>query len=119
MAQVYLYLSSVLYLALAAWGTAAPQRTALRLGYLTMSDRGRAEYLTTYGGLQVGLAILFLLLARSGEPTLGLRVAIGIYAPILLYRIATGLTNLPAFGSALGAAGLEALLLIVAIWLLS
>ena len=118
MARIYLYLNSALYLALAVWGTTAPQRTAARLGYLSMSDRGRAEYLTTYGGLQVGLGILFLLLARSGDPTLGLRIAIGIYAPILLYRIATGLLNLPAFGSALGAVMLEALLLIVAIWLL-
>ena len=118
MAQVYLYLNSALYLTLAVWGTIAPQRTAMRLGYLTMSDRGRAEYLTTYGGLQVGLTILFFLLTRSGDPTLGLRIAIGIYAPILLYRIVTGLINLPAFGSTLGAVGLEALLLIVAIWLL-
>ena len=118
MAQIYLYLNSALYLALATWGTAAPQRTAMRLGYLTLSDRGRAEYLTTYGGLQVGLAILFFLLARSGDPTLSLRIAIGIYAPILLYRIVTGFSNLPAFGSTLGAVGLEALLLIVAIWLL-
>ena len=117
MAQIYLYLNSALYLALAVWGTAAPQSTAMRLGYLTMSDRGRAEYLTTYGGLQVGLAILFFLLARSGDPRLGLRIAIGIYAPILLYRIMTGLLNLPSFGSTLGAVGLEALLLIVAIWL--
>lgn len=117
MAQIYLYLNSALYLALGAWGTIAPQRTAVRLGYLTMSDRGRAEYLTTYGGLQIGLAILFLLLARSGNPALGLRIAIGIYAPILLYRVVTGLMNLPAFGSTLGAAGLEALLLIAAIWL--
>lgn len=106
MAQIYLYLNSALYLTLALWGTAAPQRTAMRLGYLTMSDRGRTEYLTTYGGLQVGLAILFFLLARSGDPALGLRIAIGIYAPILLYRIATGLMNLPAFGSTLGAVGL-------------
>lgn len=83
-----------------------------------MSNRGRAEYLTTYGGLQVGLATLFFLLARSGDPMLGLRIAIGIYFPILLYRITTGLMNLPAFASTLGATGLEALLLIVAIWLL-
>lgn len=118
MAQIYLYLNSALYLALGIWGTLAPQRTAARLGYLAMSDRGRAEYLTTYGGLQVGLAILFFLLARSGDPTLGPRIAIGIYAPILPYRIVAGSMNLPALGSTLGAVGVEALLLIGAIWLL-
>lgn len=118
MAQIYLYLNAGLYLALAVWGTAAPQRTATRLGYLAMSDRGRAEYLTTYGGLQVGLAILFLLLARSGDVTLGLRIAIGLYAPLVLYRLATGLMNLPAFGSTLGAVAIEGLLLVAAVWLL-
>lgn len=118
MAQIYLYLNSALYLALAAWGTAAPQRTATRLGYLTMSDRGRTEYLTTYGGLQIGLAILFFILARSGDPALGLRIAIGIYAPILLYRVGTGLMNLPAIESTLSAIGLEAVLLIIAMGLL-
>ena len=117
-AQAYLYLNSALFLSLAVWGTAIPQGTATRLGYLTLSDRGRAEYLTTYGGLQIGLAIMFILLARSGDPALGLRIAIGIYAPIVFYRIMTNFTTGAAIGSTLGAISLEALLLLAAIWLL-
>ncbi len=117
MAQLLLYLNAALYFALAVWSTIAPHSTATRLGYLNLSDRSRAEYLRTYGGLQVGLAVLFLLIARGNDMALGLRVTIGLYAPIVLYRIVTGLMNLPVFGPTLGAVGLEALLLLVAVWL--
>lgn len=119
MTQFYLYFNSVLYLLLAVWNTANLQSAATRLGYLTMSDRGRSEYLVVYGGLQIGLTILFYLLARNtSDLSLGLRISVGIYAPIVLYRIVTGLMNWTLSCSTLGAIGLESLLLIAAIWLL-
>ena len=119
LAQVYLYGNSALYALLAVWSTTASRGAATRLGYLALSDRGRAEFLVVYGGLQIGLAVLFFLLARNtSDLALGLRIALGLYAPIVLYRTVTGWMNRPLSGSALGTIGLEALLLATAAWLL-
>lgn len=118
LAQGYLYLNAALYLVLGVRATLSPQSTSDRLGYLTMSDSGRSEYLVVYGGLQIGLAIMFFLLARStGALPLAFRLSIGYYAPIVLYRLITALRHWPVPGSALGTIGVEALLLLAAVWL--
>lgn len=119
LAQAYLYLNAALYLILGVRGTLGAQSTSARLGYLTMSDSGRSEYLVVYGGLQIGLAIMFSLLARStADLPLGLRISIGFYAPVVLYRVVTALRNWPVPGSALGTIGVEVTLLIAAVGLL-
>ena len=119
LAQVYLYGNSALYALLAVWSTTVSRSAATRLGYVELSDRGRAEFLVVYGGLQIGLAVLFFLLARNtSDLALGLRISLGLYAPIVLYRTVTGWMNRPLSGSALGTIGLEALLLAAAAWLL-
>ena len=118
MAQTYLYLNSILYLLLTMRSTIASQSTSTRLGYLTMSKRGRSEYLVIYGGLQIGLAIMFFLLARNPLYfRLGLLISIGFYAPIVIYRVVTSLMNRLVSGSTLGTIALEALLLLAAWWL--
>lgn len=118
MAQVYLYLNSLLFFGIAVRSTWAPRSTATSLGFLTLSDRGRAEYLVVYGGFQLGLAILFFLLARNPAYfRLGLLISAGFYAPILLYRIGAGLLNGPISSSAWGTIALEALLVGAALWL--
>lgn len=120
LAQVYLYLNAALYFVLGVRGTLSPQSTSARLGYLTLSDGGRSEYLVVYGGLQIGLAIMFLMLAWStGALPLGLRLSIGFYAPVVLYRVVAALRDWPVSGSALGTIGVEATLLIAAVWLLA
>ena len=118
MAPVYLYLNSLLFFGIAVRSTLAPRSSATGLGFLTLSDRGRAEYLVVYGGCQLGLAILFFLLARNPAYfQLGLLIAIGFYAPILVYRIGANLLNWPVASSVLGTIALEALLLGAALWL--
>ena len=118
MTQAYLYFNSLLYLLVAVRTTLAPQRTATRLGYLTLSDQGRAEYLVVYGGLQIALALLFFLLGRDAAyHRLGLLVAVSFYAPIVLYRVVIGLRQWPASKAFLGPVALEVVLLAVAWWL--
>ena len=118
MTQAYLYLNSLLYLLVAVRTTLAPQSTATRLGYLTLSDQGRAEYLVVYGGLQLALALIFFLLARDAAYyRLGLLVSISFYLPIVLYRVAIGLRQWPASKAFLGPVALETVLLAVALWL--
>src|ERR1700712_2913373 len=85
MAMGYLYLNALLYLLFAIWCTAAPASTAMNLGYLALSAGGQSEYLVIYGGLQLGLAILFYLLARhEAHVRLGILVSLGLYGPIVI-----------------------------------
>lgn len=118
MTQGYLYLNSILYLLFAIWCTVSWQSTSTRLGYLTLSNGGRSEYLVIYGGLQIGLAILFFLLASNAtyfRP--GLLISIGLYSPIVIYRAITLFMNWPVLGLTLATGGLESILLIGALWL--
>ncbi len=81
MAAVYLYVNAALYLLFAVWCTFAPSSTAKNIGYSALSNGGHSEYLVIYGGLQLGLAMLFWLVARSPATLrLGVLVAIGLYA---------------------------------------
>ena len=114
--QPYLYINCVLYALFAAWCTVAPSSTATNLGYLTLSSGGRSEYLVIYGGIQVGLAILFALLARQPEYwRLGMMISIGLYAPIVLYRAVTVAKNWPVGTLTASTGVLEAVLLAAAL----
>ena len=117
MAMGYLYLNAFLYLLFALWCTALPSNTALNIGYLALSSGGQSEYLVVYGGLQLGLAILFYLLARNmAHVRLGVTVALGLYGPVVIYRVVTVLSHSPVGGVTLGTAVLEFALLAGAIW---
>jgi hypothetical protein len=90
MIAAYLYLNSVLYALFALWCTLQWKGTAANLGYLSLDNSGRSEYLVIYGGLQWGLAGCFLFFAT--DPQLlaaGLRFALAIYIPIVAYRLIT------------------------------
>jgi hypothetical protein len=112
----YLYLNAALYLLFAVWCTVAPSGTARNLGYLSLSNGGHSEYLVIYGGLQLGLAALFWLLARNpGTLRLGLLISISLYAPIVLYRAITVLRFWPVSAVTAGTGVLELTLLVTAL----
>jgi hypothetical protein len=114
--QLYLYINCALYALFAAWCTMAPASTSTNLGYLSLSAGGRSEYLVIYGGIQVGLAILFGLLARQPDYwRLGMQISLALYAPIVCYRVVTVARNWPVGGLTAGTAVLEILLLAAAL----
>ncbi len=113
---VYLYVNAGLYAVFALWCTLAPERTATSLGYLSRSNDGKVEYLTVYGGLQWGLAILFATLATHRAPaTLALAIAIGLYAPLAFYRWGAIARHRGVSGMILAVAVLETALFIAAL----
>jgi hypothetical protein len=119
MASAYLYLNAALYLLFAVWCTVAPSSTAKNIGYSSLSSGGHSEYLVIYGGLQLGLAALFWLVARNpGTLRLGLLLSIGLYAPIVLYRIATVIRFWPVGPLTVGTGVLETSLLVAALAIL-
>ena len=79
MTSAYLYLNAAIYLLLAVWCTLAPARTAAAVGYASLTRSGQTEYLTIYGGLQLGLAFLFAWFAWTQQMRTGLVLAMALY----------------------------------------
>jgi len=87
MARIFLAIVGGAYLLLAAWCAARPEQTAASVGYSLSSGSGRSEYFTVYGGLQIGLGLLFLwpLLRPESTPTV-LTACLLIHAAIVVFR---------------------------------
>lgn len=117
MTSIYLYLNAAIYLIFSVWCSVATSSTAHSLGFISLNASGRAEYLTVYGGLQLGLGILFGWAAWGGELRFGLIVALALYGPIVLWRIAGVSMNWPVANSTLYVAGLELAMLVAAVLL--
>lgn len=116
----YLWFNAAIYAVFAAWCTLSPWKTATNLGYASLSSGGRSEYLVVYGGLQLGLALIYALLAR-GDASLvrfGVLASVCLYAPIVVYRAITVLRIWPAPSLTLTVGALELGLLAVAVVLL-
>lgn len=56
----FLALVGVLYAFLAIWCSVSPAVTSRTVGFELPGDSGRSEFLTVYGGLEMGLALVFL-----------------------------------------------------------
>jgi hypothetical protein len=117
MTSAYLYLNAAIYLLLAGWCALAPARTAAAVGYASLTRSGQVEYLTIYGGLQLGLAILFAWFAWSQQMRTGLVLALALYAPIVLFRSIGLLRWWPVETATLVLAVVEWLMLLAALWL--
>jgi hypothetical protein len=114
----YLYVNAFLYALFAVWCTVSATSTAMNLGYASLTNSGRSEYLVIYGGLQWGLAVMFFLVARdSSFHKLGILISIGLYAPIVAYRALTIWKFGPVSTLTLATGALELALLIAAVWI--
>lgn len=117
MVSAYLYLNAAIYLVFAAWCAIAPARTAAAVGYASLTRSGQTEYLTIYGGLQLGLAFLFAWLAWSQQMRTGLVLALALYVPIVLFRSVGLMRWWPVDTTTLLLAATEWLMLGVGLWL--
>jgi hypothetical protein len=118
MQAIYLYLNAALYACFALWCTFAAEKTSVNLGYLSLAPGGRSEYLVIYGGLQLGLAGAFWLLARQPELNrVGVVFALVLYGPIVVYRIVTLFRFWPVATLTVATGCLETVLLLAAMWL--
>jgi hypothetical protein len=118
MSAIYLYVNAVLYLIFALWCTIGMSRTAPAMGFTSLANGGRSEYLAIYGGLQIGLAISFWLLARNPEwHKPGILFALVLYAPIVLFRLVSLARYWPVGNVTLATAALEVVLLAIGAWL--
>jgi hypothetical protein len=114
--KIYLVVNAALYAIFALWCTLSPWRTATNIGFTSLSPSGRSEYLVVYGGMQLGFALIFAMLARGDVALqrLGIVASLCLYAPIVAYRVVAAVRFWPLEGTTLAVAALELGLLVAA-----
>ncbi|CAN5658223.1 membrane protein [soil metagenome] len=121
MTPLYLWFNAVMYAVFALWCALRLDSTSQNLGYTALSNSGRSEYFTVYGGLQWGLALVFAWLAFKPElHRTGLLVALALYAPLVLHRSISLVRFGPVETLTRAVAGLEIAMLVIAaaLWFL-
>ncbi|MEP6900024.1 MAG: DUF4345 domain-containing protein, partial [Rhodanobacter sp.] len=118
MIALYLWANALLYAIFAALCSLRLSVTSRSMGFLSLDRGGQSEYLTVYGGLQLGLALVFAWMAWRPElQRTGLAVALLVYAPIVAFRLIGWLRLWPVQRVTLATGMLEAALLLIALLL--
>lgn len=85
-----LFLAGVgfLYLALAGWCSFFPDKASGKVGFDLTPGSGQSEFLVVYGGLELGLALIFLLpLVRPESQLTSLIACVLIHASLVVFRM--------------------------------
>jgi len=61
LARIYLTVVGLMYVGLAAWCSIDPATTSTKVGFDRIGGSGQSEFLVIYGGLELGIAMVFLL----------------------------------------------------------
>jgi hypothetical protein len=102
-----------MYAFFAIWQTLSPWKTATALGFESLANSGRSEYLVVYGGFQIGLAAFFSWAAQArATRRVGLIFALCLYVPIVPFRAVSVATNWPVSAVPLTIGSLELALLV-------
>jgi hypothetical protein len=93
-----------------------PERLARLVGYYTMDNSGSSDFLAVYAGLEIGLALFYLLLAASEERHgTGLLFSLCLYGGLVVFRLPSLLLYNPVRWVTHATAGVELLMLLGAI----
>lgn len=88
--RIFLAMVGVAYLLLAAWCSLRPAQTSQAVGFSLTPGSGQSEFLVVYGGLELGLGIVFLLpLYDLSWTSLALFACLIIHACLVLFRTAS------------------------------
>jgi hypothetical protein len=86
-AKIFIGLVGVMYMGLAIWCSVQPNITAKKVGFEMIGGSGKSEFMTVYGGLEFGIAVLLLAtLFRSETVTYGLWAAMLLHGSLVLFR---------------------------------
>ena len=79
-----------MYVGLAIWCTLAPTVTSQKVGFDVKPGSGQSEYLVIYGGLELGMALVFLMPLLNSQYLDGsLLACVLIHACLVLFRTAS------------------------------
>ncbi|QDV73941.1 hypothetical protein [Botrimarina mediterranea] len=89
-ARVFLYVLAILYIGLGIWCAVAPSTTSKKVGFERIGEAGRSEFMTVYGGLEVGMGIMFAIFAIRPESVVyGLVACVAVHGGIVAFRTAS------------------------------
>ena len=87
--KIYLTVVGLIYAALAVWCAVDPETTSQKVGFSLSGGSGQSEFLTVYGGLEFGMALMFLSPWFKDEFTLPMLWAcLLVHASLVLFRTA-------------------------------
>lgn len=86
-ARLFVGLVGVMYLGLAIWCSIQPTITSKKVGFELIGGSGKSEFMTVYGGLEFGIALLLLASVFRGQTiAYGLWAAMLIHGSLVLFR---------------------------------
>lgn len=86
-AKIFLGLVGGMYVILGLYCSFLPARASKTVGFDLIEGAGRSEFLTVYGGLEVGMGLVFLWpFLRPAETEFALRACLIIHACLVLFR---------------------------------
>lgn len=86
--KMYLWINAVLYAVFALWCSIKADATASFLGYQFSETAGKIEYLTVYGGLELGLSFFFIFsVVANGMVFPAIYFSCFLYGCLVLFRI--------------------------------
>ena len=87
MSRIFVALVGVLYVLLGLYCAILPARASKAVGFGLNGGAGQSEFLTVYGGLEVGMGLVFLLpLLRPMDTEFALRACLIIHGCLVLFR---------------------------------
>ncbi len=84
---IYVSVIGLAYISLALWCSFLPESTSQAVGFRLLNAGGRSEFLTVYGGMELGFGLVFLmpLRNRSTLPTV-LNACVLVHGCLVLFR---------------------------------
>lgn len=88
MARIFLAVVGAIYILLALWCMAQPEKTAGSIGFSLRPGSGQSEYFTVYGGMQLALGLFFVApLVRPELLSLALLISLVFHGCLVLCRM--------------------------------
>lgn len=89
-AKLFLTFIGLMYVGLSVWCAAKPAAASAKVGLMRSAGQGESEFLVIYGGLELGLAIVFLLpwFKPDTLPTI-LLICLIIHGCLVMFRLAS------------------------------
>ena len=87
LSRLFLLLVGLAYLSLGIWCSLLPEMTSASVGFDLHPGKGQSEFLTVYGGLEVGLGLVFLWpVVKRSDITFALHSCLVIHSGLVLFR---------------------------------
>ncbi len=86
-AKIYIVIVAMTYLGLAIWCTISPDVTSEKVGFELKGGTGQSEFMTVYGGLEFGLALVLLAtLVKPEFAVFGVFASVLVHGSLVLFR---------------------------------